>query len=384
MGKQLDFKEKLLRFAKKTKKKTDKHVWLAILVLTVFIYGSGWVNKPSEAKMIEQTDDILVTATMVGDMMFGRHVEEVKNRYSQEHLFRYVKPYFENADYSTGNFEHPVVHSDEYEKQEKFIHLQTDAKSVETLKKMNFSVLNLANNHAMDYLENGLNDSITTFNQYDLSFVGAGKNLEEASNIIYKQVNGINIATLGFTDAYVPKSGATEKKPGVLKVKPEIFIPLIEEAKEKADLVVVHVHWGQEYDTEASPRQKGLAKAIADSGADIIIGHHPHVLQPVEIYNDTIIFYSLGNFIFDQGWSTARETALVQYHLNKNGVAQFEITPLLIKEATPTPLGSLDGYYKRKIFNRLTKDSSILFSEEDNKLTFSVNHSHVLNKEPAK
>ncbi|MDV2888364.1 CapA family protein, partial [Alkalihalophilus pseudofirmus] len=79
---------------------------------------------------------------------------------------------------------------------------------------------------------------------------------------------------------------------------PKIFIPMIAEASKKADLVLVHVHWGQEYDNEPNDRQKDLAKAIADAGADVIIGAHPHVLEPIEVYNGTVIFYSLGNFVF--------------------------------------------------------------------------------------
>ncbi|MES9792247.1 CapA family protein [Priestia megaterium] len=382
MDKKLDFKEKLLKFIKVTKKKTDKHVWITLVILVIFMYGTILLSKPSEAIENNTTDDTLLNATMVGDIMFGRNVEKVANRYGQDNLFRYVKPYFEKADYSTGNFEHPVTLSKKYAEQEKYIHLQTDAQSVKTLKNLNLSVLNVANNHSMDYLENGLNDTIKTFNKSDLDFVGIGKNIKDASKINYQTVNGVKIATLGFTDAYVADSAANQNNPGILPAKPEIFIPLIEEAKENADLVVVHAHWGQEYDTTPSPRQEGLAKAMADSGADIILGHHPHVLQSVDVYKNTVIFYSLGNFVFDQGWSASRESAIVQYKLKKDGTARFEITPVLIKEATPTPLGKWDTYYKGKIFKRLTKSSSksLAIKEENNKLVFTVDHSRVVKK----
>lgn len=71
---------------------------------------------------------------------------------------------------------------------------------------------------------------------------------------------------------------------------------------------------------------------------DIIVGHHPHVLEPIEVYNGTVIFYSLGNFVFDQGWTRTRDSALVQYHLKKNGTGRFEVTPIDIHEATPAPV----------------------------------------------
>ena len=88
-----------------------------------------------------------------------------------------------------------------------------------------------------------------------------------------------------------------------------------------ADLVVVNMHWGQEYSTSATSRQTELAKAVIDAGADVIIGHHPHVLQSFDVYNDGIIFYSLGNFVFDQGWTRTKDSAMVQYHLAEDGQA---------------------------------------------------------------
>ncbi|MEH6841360.1 CapA family protein [Priestia megaterium] len=382
MDRKLDFKEKLLKFIKSTKKNTDKHVWITLAILVVFMYGAIWISKPSEAVENNTKDDSLVTATMVGDIMLGRNVEKVTNRQGQDYLFRNVESYFKNADYSTANFDHPVTANDEYPAQDKPILLRTDEQSVKTLKNLNFSVLNVANSHSMDYLEQGLNDTVKAFNQSKMDFVGMGGNLEEASNINYQTVNGIKIATLGFTDTYTAYSAANDNDPGILPAKPEIFIPLIQEAKEKANLVVVHAHWGEEYDTTPSPRQKGLAKAMADAGADIILGHHPHVLQPIDTYKNTVIFYSLGNFVFDQGWSASRESALVQYKLKKDGTARFEVTPLLIKEATPTLLSKWDEYYKEKIFKRLTKTSSSAFAikEENNKLVFTVDHSRVVKK----
>ncbi|WP_154989416.1 CapA family protein [Priestia megaterium] len=382
MDRKLDFKEKLLKFIKSTKKNTDKHVWITLAILVVFMYGAIWISKPSEAVENNTKDDSLVTATMVGDIMLGRNVEKVTNRQGQDYLFRDVESYFKNSDYSTANFDHPVTANDEYPAQDKPIVLRTDEQSVKTLKNLNLSVLNAANSHSMDYLEQGLNDTVKAFNQSKMDFVGMGRNLEEASNINYQTVNGIKIATLGFTDTYTAYSAANDNDPGILPAKPEIFIPLIQEAKEKANLVVVHAHWGEEYDTTPSPRQKGLAKAMADAGADIILGHHPHVLQPIDTYKNTVIFYSLGNFVFDQGWSASRESALVQYKLKKDGTARFEVTPLLIKEATPTLLSKWDVYYKEKIFKRLTKTSSsaLATKEENNKLVFTVDHSRVVKK----
>src|SRR5690625_5835627 len=100
-------------------------------------------------------------------MMFGRHVQEVTEKRGTAYLFDKMKPYFENADYVTGNFENPVLKraEDSYEKLEKQIHLHTDAEAVKALKKMNFTTVNLANNHMMDYGEEGLQDTLETFDR---------------------------------------------------------------------------------------------------------------------------------------------------------------------------------------------------------------------------
>ncbi len=234
---------------------------------------------------------------------------------------------------------------------------------------------------AADFLDKGVQDTISVFHENNLDYVGLGNNINEASQIDYKEKNGVEIATVGVSDSYVAGSKATKENPGILPADPKIFIPLIGEAKSNTDLVVVQVHWGIEYDNSPSPRQQGLAKAMAEAGADIIIGHHPHVLSSIDVYKDTVIFYSLGNFVFDQGWSRTEDSALVQYILTNEGEGRFEVTPFRIREATPTPVNNT--YNKNKIFRQLTKDSpkTLKWNVIDDKLTFNVDHSHLLDKE---
>ena len=95
---------------------------------------------------------------------------------------------------------------------------------------------------------------------------------------------------------------------------------------------------------------------MIDAGADIIVGHHPHVLQSFDVYKQGVIFYSLGNFVFDQGWTRTKDSALVQYHLRDNGTATLDVVPLKIQEGTPKPVTStLD---KNRVYRELTKDTS--------------------------
>lgn len=379
MEKKLTFKEKLLKLTKINKKKANKQSLIA-LIFVIVLMAVLMVTLRPPIPQVTKEKNVVFTATFVGDMMFGRNVEEVTKRKGVDYIFEYVKPYFKISDYITGNFENPVV-TKEYQKFEgNNIHLSTTPNVVEGLKRANFSVLNIANNHMLDYGIGGLNDTFATFEKYGVNLVGAVKNnLMVAENnqvtrfpyngqylaedvtksaISYIDKNGLKIATLGFTDVYVKGFTATTGRSGVLPMNPELVLPLVKEASLNADLVFVHIHWGQEYDNKPSPRQKEMAKAVVDAGADVIIGHHPHVLSSVEVYKDAVIFYSLGNFIFDQGWSRTRETTLVQYNVLNDGKVKVELIPMRIKEGRPQPIGKLGWYYKQKIYRQLTKDTS--------------------------
>ncbi|MGF9980409.1 capsular polyglutamate synthetase PgsA [Bacillus subtilis] len=377
MKKELSFHEKLLKLTKQQKKKTNKHVFIAIPIVFVLMFAFMWAGKAETPKVKTYSDDVL-SASFVGDIMMGRYVEKVTEQKGADSIFQYVEPIFRASDYVAGNFENPVTYQKNYKQADKKIHLQTNKESVKVLKDMNFTVLNSANNHAMDYGVQGMKDTLGEFAKQNLDIVGAGYSLSDAKKkISYQKVNGVTIATLGFTDVSGKGFAAKKNTPGVLPADPEIFIPMISEAEKHADIVVVQSHWGQEYDNDPNDRQRQLARAMSDAGADIIVGHHPHVLEPIEVYNGTVIFYSLGNFVFDQGWTRTRDSALVQYHLKKNGTGRFEVTPIDIHEATPAPVKK-DSLKQKTIIRELTKDSNFAWKVEDGKLTFDIDHSDKL------
>jgi len=380
--KKLQLKEKTLYYTKKTKPHTNKHVIITAICLALFIcvftLFENILAKPASIAEEKQNDDIL-TAAMVGDIMMGRHLESVTARHGSEYLFRYLKDFLRETDYVTGNFEHPVTNSSEYDEADKNIHLSTDHEAVETLNDVGFTVLTLANNHTMDYLEEGYHDTVDAFEKGNLSYVGIGDNLEQLQSVHYETINDLTVATLGFTD--IAPGPVSQMSPGVIPLDPELFMPLIAEAREQADLVFVHAHWGQEYDSGVTTRQRELAKAMSDAGADVIIGHHPHVLSSFDVYNDTVIFYSLGNFIFDQGWSRNKDSAIVHYTLTESGEGLFEITPLRMKEGTPRPTSN--PYYKSRIFRALTKHTSdsVNWKKKGSKIIIAVDHTCLLKSE---
>src|SRR5699024_2884609 len=243
---------------------------------------------------------------------------------------------------------------------------------LDIIKSAGFTNINLANNHMYDYGEDGILYTIEQFNKAGIPFVGAGQNRSEAYQIHYEEINDIRIATLGFTEVYTRAALTGIETPGVATSNIKIMLNKIEEAKKYADVVITHIHWGTEYKTKFDKRQEQIAEVLAEAGVDIIIGHHPHVLQAIDRIDDTIVFYSLGNFVFDQGWSMTRETVFPIVTIDKDGGVSVELNPMLIKEGIPHQLKKSERYYKKRIFNRLKRNSTLDFTEEDGKLYFKT------------
>jgi poly-gamma-glutamate synthesis protein (capsule biosynthesis protein) len=162
-------------------------------------------------------------------------------------------------------------------------------RNIEGLVFAGVDVVNLANNHTSNFKEDGVWQTKEVLNNNEILTAGI-------NGPTYKKVNGIRFAFLGYNDISVPQSGISDFDEE--KAKSEI-----NSAKENSEVVIVAMHWGNEYQDLSSQRQKYLAHFLVDSGADLIIGNHPHWIQPTEIYKDKYIVYALGNFIFDQMWS---------------------------------------------------------------------------------
>lgn len=375
--KKLNFQERILLYQKKNRRHTDTQVILLLLTLIVAYLVTQVVNTFTASAQVKVEKDAKFTATMVGDMMFGRNVQTVVDHKGYEYLYRYVKPYFLASDYNTGNFENPIITRDEseYELPEKSIYLHANPDVIPALEAMNFTNVNLANNHLMDYGVAGLTETIDAFAASKVKGIGAGLNKTQSGQIQYQDYNGFVVATIGSTDVGYQWGFSTDHQAGANKTRLTDLLPIVKEAKKNSDLVIVHSHWGIEYDSSPTPRQKEIGRALVSAGADIVIGTHSHTLQPVEIYKGKVIFYSLGNFIFDQGWSKTKDTVLAQFKIKDNGSRVLELTPMVIEEASPTPLtGLLAGYEFNRMTKLLTKDlgKSVKWETKDGKIIINL------------
>lgn len=194
---------------------------------------------------------------------------------------------------------------------------------------MGADIVSLANNHASDYGTISLTDTIDVLNSIGMPFVGAGRNLEEAAKTAYFVANGMKIAILSATQIERMENpatkGATESSPGVFRcLNIDRLLQEIREAKQISDFVIVYIHWGTESTDQIDWAQREQAPKIAEAGADLIIGDHPHVLQPIGYCGNVPVIYSLGNYLFN---SRDQDTCLVRAVLDGNGLKSLQFIP---------------------------------------------------------
>lgn len=163
-----------------------------------------------------------------------------------------------------------------------------------------FGAVSLANNHTGDFGKAALVETMQHLQAQSLAYFGAGLNLEAAHRELLVELNGVRVALLGY-DEFLPRVfEAGPSVPGVAWSEDELVTYDIRRARRNgAELVIPFMHWGWEHQSEPSQRQRELAYRMIDAGADAVIGAHPHVIQPVELYRGKVIAYSLGNFVFD-------------------------------------------------------------------------------------
>jgi len=316
---------------------------------------SSSAGSASPAASAPQGSGQQVKLTFVGDVMMASKVEDILKQKGYDYPYTNVTDLLSKADYTIANLETPVTTRGTEQKKD-YVY-RSSPLALSALRASGIDLVNLANNHVMDYGTEGLLDTFDALDQEGIQRMGAGKNLEEAYQPVIVEKQGIKIAFLGFSRV-VPEGSwkAAAGHPGVAETynyKPAV--EAIQKAKEKADIVVVTAHWGVERSDQPDKYQKELAHRYIDAGADLIVGGHPHVLQGFEQYKGKWIAYSLGNFIFTTNdvpktW----ETVALEASCTKDKQCDVHLVPILTKMALPTPMSTEDG---TKLFQRLSQIS---------------------------
>ena len=246
---------------------------------------------------------------------------------------------------------------------------RADPQAVSVLDDLGVDIVSIANNHTYDYGEISLLDTLDTLNNAEMPFVGAGLNLEDATQTVYFQLGDVKIAFLAATQIerfdHPDTKGATENAPGVFRCfkETELF-DRIAEAKAESDFVVTYIHWGTESTDELDWAQPDLSRKIAEAGADLIIGDHPHVLQPIASVSGVPVIYSLGNYWFNSGTC---DTCLVKVTLLGGELKSFQFLPAR-QAGCSTKL--LSGSEKERVLSYMRSISETVTIDGDGFVTF--------------
>jgi len=274
-----------------------------------------------------------VSILFLGDVMLSRGVANQIDKNNDLYFpFRYIKEELLNNDFVFANLESPIIEGRKINAGEMFF--RTDEKLIPVLKEMNFSIVSLANNHMLDMGQKGLLNTFKVLTENNIQYIGAGENYEKAHGPKILEKNGIKFAFLAYNDddVILATNEATNDRVGTAFMDLEGLKKDVASAKLLADFVIVSMHSGNEYQIEPNQRQINFSHTAIDSGADLVIGHHPHIIQKYEQYKNGYIFYSLGNCIFDQMWSEeTRRGIMMKMIFSKENIEKMEPIPFLIE-----------------------------------------------------
>jgi poly-gamma-glutamate synthesis protein (capsule biosynthesis protein) len=252
-----------------------------------------------------------IVIAAVGDIMMPASIQSAAARYKNDYniLFDKITSDLAGADIILANLETPVDHTSRMSGYPKF---NAHPGLLGALKKTGVKVVSLANNHAMDAGFEGLKKTIDNIESAGLVFIGAGRTKAEAAEIKFLKVRDVLVAFLAYTygtNERLPRKALNAPGVNVIGIESEQDLnraaASVRRARAVAHLVVVSVHWGEEYVTKPTVWQRRVAEHLVEAGADIILGHHPHVLQPIESMPASdgrigLVAFSLGNFISSQ------------------------------------------------------------------------------------
>lgn len=277
-----------------------------------------WVKNKENLNDEEQKNSI--NLLFGGDVMLDRGVKNSVNKnfngdYSA--LFKNLD-ILRKSDITFINLEGPA--SDQGVDKKNLYSFRMNPSIIPVLKGAGINIVSLANNHMGDWGINAFIDTLARLKENEILYTGGGINKKEAEQPIIIEKYGMKIGYLAFSDVGPNGMASDENTAGILLANNPRFKEIISTAEKQVDYLIVAFHFGEEYKTIHNKRQENLAHAAIDNGAKIIIGTHPHVMQDVEVYKDGFIAYSLGNFIFDQYFSTdTMQGMLLEIKLNRDG-----------------------------------------------------------------
>ena len=309
---------------------------LALLIFFLFKLSSA-LHEPEQgpSNSLEtsslQKEPTTIHIAAIGDIM--SHSTNFKNAYDSStktydfsNTFKNIKSYIQNADIAIGNLE--TTFAGKSRGYSGYPTFNTPEALGKNLKDLGIDVLSTANNHSMDKGYTGLVSTLDYLDEYGISHTGTYRSSEEQNTILVKDINGIKIAFLAFTYGTNGITIPSDKEYAVNLIDKDLIKEQIKLAKEKdVDVICVNMHWGVEYKLKQNSTQEDLADFLFENGVDIILGSHPHVLEPMEkrtiklengTTKDGFVIYSLGNFMSGQIYANTKTTVILDIQITKS------------------------------------------------------------------
>ncbi len=317
------------------------------------------------------------TIVLGGDIMLNQISPKLKP-------LEALKPLFKTGNVGIANLEIPLTTSRkatpyktaaEIKARTQYI-LKADPEHILGIKNAGLHLVSLANNHVMDYGAEGLNQMIGLLTKHNILYTGAGPTLSEAKEVVSKDNVALLSAQAFMNTGSMTKLGpATDKKPGlhalffnasINKTTREYLKDWISGQRQGKEIIVVALHWGIEKQTVPTPYQVNLGRACIDAGADVVWGHHPHVLQGAELYKGKPILYSMGNLISRK----EGPTGLVRLYYEDSKFKQFRFLPLTIAGMKVKPVAEKQVPARQQAFKRLSEAIQKKYPNKESKALF--------------
>lgn len=312
-----------------------------------------------------QAEEIVITA--VGDIMLAGKWTPFLKKAGYSYPFDHVRAELAGSDIGLANLESPIAAAGQEFTGKRF-RFRAEPPVAKAIRDAGFTAVTLANNHTMDFGAAALLETLEHLHATGIATVGADKNSADARAMAIVTAKGKKIALLGYSLTQPVEFFAGRNRPGTAPGY-EPFVRMdIAAARSAADYVIVSFHWGKEATGTVQEYQTNMAHIAVDSGADIVIGHHPHVLQGIERYKTGIIFYSLGNFAFASKSKTADVSALLRFRLDDTH-RTVEVIPLDVLYRRvgfqPRPLTGARGAAVIGKLNQLSEDFATTIENKD-------------------
>ena len=276
-----------------------------------------------------------LTILFTGDVLLDRGVRRVADRKGINYLFEEVSPIFREADAVVVNLECPLT--DTISPVNKKYIFRADARWAKDLKAVGITHAAMANNHTNDQGRRGLQATAQHLTEAGITPLGYGKNFKEQMSPVLIEKDGISVALFNATTLTIENWCRIDDKPGIAQPTEEELLDGIGDFQHRHPdtHIVVVLHWGVEFQPYPSIRQRALAHRLSEAGVAAVIGHHPHILQPIDTIGKMPVYYSIGNFVFDQNIPKAKESMIARLTFHSNGTMKSDSIAVRIEGGRP-------------------------------------------------